>query len=513
MHPSNEPPGPSTPPRTPTSSSARRPASTERRRTVSVSGDAASPRLPLDLANGGGGQHRSVSGGSVISNAPSFSVRPSGRKWLPTLDPVDTNMVFNASSQSPTSTSSPRHAEHHGMPEAASFTTARSPITGPDEGATVHRRRMSTSNPSGNNPVSRRRFSVQESQRPDPYPRLPAAPLPAVSASHVNDEAGPSGTSGAGAASSSRPAFGWFSNNPNDKRSKSDDEREMDDKEWDSSPYQEPQPARTERRTKGKRTHRSAWHDTPSISMTPPASEGSGGFMAISMTSTVPSTTSTLAPLPQDPYNLLPLSASSTPPVSRRTTPLPSPQASMGDLAGDYVSVASVPAGNTSGGGTSSPRTSMSTSSSHFGWGAPRSFSESSTGEDDDGSPTNSSSWWWRSHPRPPPIVLPRPTPIRSAGSRVLSVRRWAWLLGPMRGVIEARSSTPEPPRYFSRRRRGVAAEKLISTRRRRHPETICGSERLGTASAYVKTKPWTVVSGIVETCSERYADWVSADV
>ncbi|OCF37721.1 hypothetical protein I316_00848 [Kwoniella heveanensis BCC8398] len=274
---------------------------------------------------------------------------------------------------------------------------------------------------------------------------------------------------------------------------------------------------------------------TPSISMTPP--ETKSGFMpqglpvygnanispprTTILSSQAPLGSASLQPLPQDPFNILPLSLPSSPyasPVpSRSATPLHSAHPSMADLAAEFAASALPPAPPTSGSG-SSPRTSISTSSSRYGWGTGRSDSRSS--EEDDVVPpvTTSHRAWWQQRsllsnqnhndvPVSPKIQIstgsaPRIIRLPSSSNKFMptGTRSWGWLFGMIPSTLGSSSSTQSKsesaPRKnsISAKARNRERDRLMGgPGRRRTNQKVLGSKWLARVMVFVPTEPWSI--------------------
>nr|XP_018265892.1 uncharacterized protein I303_02268 [Kwoniella dejecticola CBS 10117]OBR88050.1 hypothetical protein I303_02268 [Kwoniella dejecticola CBS 10117] len=265
---------------------------------------------------------------------------------------------------------------------------------------------------------------------------------------------------------------------------------------------------------------------------------------------------SNLHPLPQDPYNILPLSLPASPFVSpspsRAPTPHQSPHPSLQDLASEYAASANVQP--SSSGTGSSPRTSISTSSSRYGWGTGRSDSRSSE-EDDLNSPfspitTSSSShrpalsfprsgWWQRSllsssNNRDDAPVSPKISLSNSNGgspSRIIrfpvsankfvptGTRNWGWLFELLPGFatstsnpastdssvsiirkndsrknsISAKSRNRERERLMSGHSRGRSDAGDLTSRRKSVNQKVLGSKWLARVMVFVPTEPWSI--------------------
>ncbi|KAK8846645.1 hypothetical protein IAR55_005732 [Kwoniella newhampshirensis] len=335
-------------------------------------------------------------------------------------------------------------------------------------------------------------------------------------------------------------ALGWFSANrltlpPVDLKSrKSDDEREDDDDDTETPRLAKRSTARSKWEWNMTGLHKngessssasSSYAGTPAISMTPAMSDVSlssdNGYPAY--TTSPPRTTvlssqpslSNLQPLPHDPHNILPLSMPSSPyaspPVSRVPTPHHSPHPSLHDFGGEYAASSSGPVPSGSG---SSPRTSISTSSSRLGWGASRSDSRSSAEDDDKPShgPAYHRPTWWTSRasidiPMPPKISLatpsippPRLMRVSSSANKLIptGTRSWGWLIeriGNALGLREGRVDLT-PRKGMTARQRNREREKLMTGQRggrRRKENQVMGSTWLARVMLFVPTEPGTI--------------------
>ncbi|KAK6904137.1 hypothetical protein I203_107652 [Kwoniella mangroviensis CBS 8507] len=366
----------------------------------------------------------------------------------------------------------------------------------------------------GNNHITRRRPSLSTPTSINPY----TSPRSRQSSLLKSPPTAPASSS----------ALGWLTGNRltlppiSNKHSKSDDEREEDEEEEEEEKESQEDQTRIVRKDKyrnrdwrmnmsdgglpkygessGSGSTSTTSTSTPFISMTPPSANGIGSMspplpvnngygyttnISPPRTSILPSqaplaSPSNLQPLPQDPYNILPLSLPSSPFVSpcpsRAPTPGPSPHPSLQDLASEYATAAAAAQIQPSGSG-SSPRTSISTSSSRYGWTTGRSDSRSS--EEDDYIPPHSpittshkshrptisiprSGWWQRTLSRSidnDTSVSPKinfDTPSSSSSSRIIrfpiptvsaskfvptGTRNWGWLFELIQDKISFTSS------------------------------------------------------------------------
>lgn len=386
----------------------------------------------------------------------------------------------------------------------SSFTSALSPTLAASAddghshpGAAFHRRRMS-------NPTRRRSSLVQEPlsagpSRSNSVSRQGSIDLPAQLPHTPSATAGPSS------------ALGWLGHRltlppAEHKKSKSDDEREVDENDIDidlgpshhhhlphhlnpghrSSLSSSSLPSLSKSRRHHHPHHPRVMRASLDVHSTGDESQDEHSYppgqSVPTLVAPIPTTTSTspsqsqLLPLPQDPNHILPLS---TPPLPNRE----SLDSGKGATSFDHGST---------------PRTSMSLSEG-TGWGSTeaRSYSESSGGEDED-SPTSTSAWWFRAHPRPPPSMRPI---IRQApnASRLLSMgtRRWGWLLAPIRqftGTHEYQAVGGSGTRKHS----GYDREKFYPTTTQRRRRTVCGSRWLALGVNYIQAEPWMVTLGLV---------------
>ncbi|WVW78866.1 hypothetical protein I302_100829 [Kwoniella bestiolae CBS 10118] len=260
---------------------------------------------------------------------------------------------------------------------------------------------------------------------------------------------------------------------------------------------------------------------------------------------------SNLQPLPQDPYNILPLSLPSSPFVSpspsRAPTPHQSPHPSLQDLAAEYAASAAAAAAVQSqpSGSGSSPRTSISTSSSRYGWTTGRSDSRSS--EEDDYIPPLSpittshshrptisiprSGWWQRTLSRTnqsdisvsPKIsfdsssnrIIRFPVPNVSGSKFVpTGTRNWGWLFGLLssnnnnaqdngnngitinrKNSISAKSRNRERDRLMSGHHHSRSNGGLTHGRRKSlgPNQKVLGSKWLARVMVFVPTEPWSI--------------------
>ncbi|WWC87286.1 uncharacterized protein L201_002174 [Kwoniella dendrophila CBS 6074] len=391
---------------------------------------------------------------------------------------------------------------------------------------------------------------------------------------------------------SSSSTLGWLTGNKltlppiNSKYSKSDDEREdgQDEEEeqelkeqrilkkwdWRMSTNGIPKYGESSTSASGSSGSGSGLTvNTPFISMTPPPTNDihfmpppltvNNGFnISPPRTTILPSqaplaSPSNLQPLPQDPFNILPLSLPSSPFVSptpsRAPTPHQSPHPSLQDLASEYAASANIQ--TSSSGSGSSPRTSISTSSSRYGWGTGRSDSRSS--EDDDLMPPLSpittsshrpgtgislprSGWWQRSllSTRDNDIpVSPKITSSINSASRIIrfpistvsankfvptGTRNWGWLFGMVqdkfglsndqstsspttrkndigssrKNSISAKTRNRERERLMSGHGRALSHSGLAS-RRKSTNQKVLGSKWLARVMVFVPTEPWSI--------------------
>ncbi|WVQ83825.1 hypothetical protein IAT38_005969 [Cryptococcus sp. DSM 104549] len=241
-----------------------------------------------------------------------------------------------------------------------------------------------------------------------------------------------------------------------------------------------------------------------------------------------------LQPLPQDPHNILPLSLPSTPfttpPISRVPSPQHSPHPSIPDFSpimpnASHPATHGAHASGPSGSG-SSPRTSISTSSSRIGWAAGRSDSRSSADDDDLpplglGNPIphgwhRSVSWWHRADSTSP--VSPKITvsgPNTSGAPRIMRLgsatagrliptgtRRWGWLFEMVGDLFQGMGGGggEGSPRKGGAGKRGARErerERLMGggggRQRRRGDKKVLGSKWLARVMVFVPTEPWSI--------------------
>ncbi|WVR04298.1 hypothetical protein IAU60_001298 [Kwoniella sp. DSM 27419] len=413
--------------------------------------------------------------------------------------------------------------------------------------------------------IHRRRTSVTSSQQPHPLPQTYTPPRSRRQSGGADKLRSPV------TAPASSSALGWLTGSrltlppTQEKHSKSDDERESDpegdqsteqsvyasaaeassnDEAWFSSASASGKKNRRKWRMSAQQTtyaygnygeSSSSGAMTPSISMSPPDSKVSlmPNHLPVNTSpprsSVLPSqaplaSPSNLHPLPQDPYNILPLSSPGTPygtpGPSRCPTPLHSAHPSMADLASEYVDAPPPPSGS-----GSSPRTSISTSSSRYGWATGRSDSRSS--EDDDVmSPITTShpgkTWWQESRPNgrisgaPKMSVAaaaPRLIRMSSATAQKLipsGTRSWGWLVGKipvisglrgngasLAGSAAAPARTEPLPRKnsISAKARNRERDRLMTggPNRRKRDQKVLGSKWLARVMVFVPTQPWTI--------------------
>lgn len=370
--------------------------------------------------------------------------------------------------------------DHHAS--SSQYSQGTTPSNDPN-GLGIHRRRLS--NPPSPGPLlgRTRRKSTHESQRLPPPPNI----------RHRLPEDGHS--------------YSWnLLSLPVDvkKSRKSDDERE-EESDRELKKHTKPKKRRNwwGMGHLGQQSNRGQ-DVPPAISMTPPANNP----MVLDFPPLVPSNLSpprnqpysgatVLAPLQQDPYNILPLSVPSTPlpspPPSIHPTPQHSPHPSIGDLAAEFLAHS-----NSAGpsGSSGSPRTSISTSSSRLGWqnGASRSDSRSSV--DDDESPTfpsykplaHSKTWWRRDGVPVSPQISTAPTSRRPLRSRLVPSGTSPW-----RRVLEYFGAT-EDRRKVRTSRQKLRNRAVSGSARKGRNQPVLGSKWLGRAMAFVPTTPWSIV-------------------
>ncbi|ORY25363.1 hypothetical protein BCR39DRAFT_544488 [Naematelia encephala] len=410
------------------------------------------------------------------------------------LDPIT---IPSASTSTSSSTSRPHpHIAIDDSSYPLRSPTLFSPVSTPPEssdGSGIHRRRSSNP-PSPGSALARLRRKPSSEQ-----PRSATTP---VQRSRTDEH-----------------GFSWFTSNlltlpPVEvKHNKSDDERES-----------EPHEVRRAAKAKKKRqwfgmdlvpegSTMGGLEPPPAISMTPPPA-GAEPFMDAPLlvptptnlspprptTYTVPSP---LAPLPQDPNNILPLSLPPSPipspPASIHPTPYHSPHPSIPDLS---TAFASGPSGS-----SGSPRTSISTSSSRA-WQQSGSGgrSDSRSSAEDEDSPTfpsyaphagHSRSWWFNAADALP--VSPKIS--TSSQARTLrpkfvptGTRSWGWLLelvGPITRKDGQTLRTNARQRQRNRERERLMAGQGGRTLR---GQAWLGNKWLGRVMAFVPTNPWSVV-------------------
>ncbi|WWC67539.1 uncharacterized protein I206_101448 [Kwoniella pini CBS 10737] len=386
----------------------------------------------------------------------------------------------------------------------------------------------------------------------------------------------------------SSSSLGWLTGNRltlppiNNKHSTSDDEREEDEdneeeeensktlrtnKKWDWRMASNGLPKYGESSTSGSASGSSSTTNTPFISMTPPSAYDVKSMppplpivnsynTSPPRTSILPSqaplaSPSNLQPLPQDPYNILPLSVPSSPLispcVSRAPTPHQSPHPSLQDLASEYAASANVQ--SSSSRTESSPRTSISTSSSRYGWGTGRSDSRSS--EEDDLIPPFSpittstshrpvisfprSGWWQRSlisskgdTPVSPKINLSNNNgnpsriirfPVSANKFVPTGTRNWGWLFEVIPGFASSTTTTiastdssiirknDSRKNSITTKTRNRERERLMSghsrgrsdvhgpftSRRKSINQKVLGSKWLARVMVFVPTEPWSI--------------------
>ncbi|WWD21953.1 hypothetical protein CI109_106441 [Kwoniella shandongensis] len=328
-------------------------------------------------------------------------------------------------------------------------------------------------------------------------------------------------------------ALGWLTGNRlalpsvDLKISKSDEEREDEDDDEDRT--ETPRVAKKHAAGRPKWDWRmtglhnngessssasSSHTNTPAISMTPAFRDVSLPLETGYYTSP-PRAHTSLQPLPHDPHNILPLSLPSTPfgspPLSRVPTPHHSPHPSLQDLHGEY---AASPIGPQPSGSGSSPRTSISTSSSRLGWGASRSDSRSSAEEDDKPShgPAHHRPTWWTSRgsidgPISPKISIsntsvgaPRMLRISSSATKLIptGTRNWRWLIESVSDVLGFGEGKVDltPRKGMTARQRNRERERLMTGQRggrKKGENKVMGSKWLARVMLFVPTEPGTI--------------------
>lgn len=285
-----------------------------------------------------------------------------------------------------------------------------------------------------------------------------------------------------------------------EKLNKSDDEREVDDKDVRRRP------------THRKKRHRWGMDDdrdgegssrtSSLVSMIPPSTETRNPYveppLPMPSTSRSPSRTGyslTLTPLPQDSNNILPLSLPASPfpspPVSLYSTPYHTPHPSIPDLSAAYTADFADPSGS-----SESARTSSSTST-RYGWsGAGRSDSRSSADDDDLPSSGPSRPWWWAQNHAPlsphvaPPMSSSRLIRLGSSAKLLpTGTRSWGWLLGYISRTFRARS----PDLTHRVRPRDREKDRLMPGYANRKVQME--SKWTRRSMAIVPTAPWSIVS------------------
>lgn len=227
----------------------------------------------------------------------------------------------------------------------------------------------------------------------------------------------------------------------------------------------------------------------------------------IDLTPPHPPASSSLHPLPKDPNNILPLSVASSPfvspSISRVPSPHPPPRVDSNAEQICTVSSAVHPVASSAPGSSSSPRTSVSTSSSRV-WPTGRSASRSSA-EDDDrglyGSAAGPSyhfrSWFSRAAGSvSPKISAPiAPRIIRLSSGRLAGTRRWGWIFEWF-GMQSGPYGPEVPKRGGLSRRSDRERERLMGQGvRRRGDKKVLGSKWLARITAFIPTEPWSIVS------------------
>lgn len=226
----------------------------------------------------------------------------------------------------------------------------------------------------------------------------------------------------------------------------------------------------------------------------------------INLTPPHPPASSSLHPLPKDPNNILPLSVASSPfvspSISRVPSPHPLPKVDSNAEQICTVSTAVHPAASSAPGSSSSPRTSVSTSSSRV-WPTGRSASRSSA-EDDNrglyGSAAGPSyhprSWFSRAAGSvSPKISVPiAPRIIRLSSGRLTGTRRWGWIFEWF-GMQSGPYGPEIPKRGGLSKRSDRERERLMGQGvRRRGDKKVLGSKWLARITAFIPTEPWSIV-------------------
>ncbi|KIY32445.1 hypothetical protein I305_05013 [Cryptococcus gattii E566] len=225
----------------------------------------------------------------------------------------------------------------------------------------------------------------------------------------------------------------------------------------------------------------------------------------IDLTPPRPPASSSLHPLPKDPNNILPLSVASSPfvspSISRVPSPHPLPRVDSNAEQIRTVSTAVHPAASSAPGSSSSPRTSVSTSSSRV-WPTGRSASRSSAEDDDRGlygaaaGPSyHPRSWFLRAAGSvSPKISAPiAPRIIRLSSGRLTGTRRWGWIFEWF-GMQSGPYGPEVPKRGGLSKRSDRERERLMGQGvRRRGDKKVLGSKWLARITAFIPTEPWSI--------------------
>ncbi|OXG27857.1 hypothetical protein C367_02537 [Cryptococcus neoformans Ze90-1] len=264
-----------------------------------------------------------------------------------------------------------------------------------------------------------------------------------------------------------------------------------------------PRPARKNTAASDWRMNGWTKHGEPSSYIAPDVAEEETTPLAhpVGLTPPLLPAASSLHPLPRDPNNILPLSVASspfvTPSISRVPSPHPLPRA---DSNAEQTTVSSgiLPAPSSAPGSSSTPRTSISTSSSRA-WPAGRSASRSSA-EDDDTGPYGSAaassyhprSWFSRAAGSISPKINAPTAPriMRLSSGRLTGTRQWGWIFEWL-GV----QPKPElPKRGGLSKRSDRERERLMGQGvRRRGDIKVFGSKWLARIIAFIPTEPWSI--------------------
>jgi len=377
--------------------------------------------------------------------------------------------------------------------------------------SSITRRRLSNSPPPGYTTVRSRKQSLDQARSPTSHEwRRP------IYSPH--NSAGPSSSPWLpGGLLTAPPVEG--------KLNKSDDEREVDDKE-----IKKPRRHRKKKHWWGMDSSDSGEGSgnsrlPPIISMTPPSSAAEAGLIdqplpvpsnlsppRPSSRTDFPLTLSSLTPLQSDPDNILPLSLPGSPfpssPVSRYHTPNHTPHPSIPDLAAEYNADQPDPSAS-----SESARTSSSTST-RLGWsGSGRRSDSRSSAEDEDPPILGSSRSWWLQHgPVPPAFLGTAPSSSRmlrlGSATKLLptGTRSWGRLLGLLSGT--ARSRSAEGSSTSRMRQRDRERDRLMSGHGKRKVHLDSRSKWRKRLLVIAPTAPWSIVSPSVPA-SAIHADMV----